>query len=97
MNLPAVQFELGGTNCCDISVAGLFQIVGPLATPSNSDLTSLGGSLNPEAELRLPPGRKASHSVLAGNPSDRKPSLEAQLQPVKSSTATKWRLAQSMG
>ena len=78
-------------------LVGLFQIVGPVANPSNADLSTLEGSLRSEADLPPPEkqsGNTRSHSALIGV-SSRKPSLEAQLQPIKSSTARNWRESQS--
>lgn len=72
---------------------GLFQIVGPLANPSASDLTSLDHEAQSEID-KLPSKRLANKSgsanMLAGNFANRRLSLEAQLQPIDPAVAKKW-------
>ena len=77
--------------------AGLFQIVGPLANPSASDLASLDGT--PRADIEALPSRRLARSgissdMLAGEFASRRLSLEAQLQPIESSLAKKWSASQ---
>ena len=75
-----------------VLTSGLFQIVGPLANPSLSDLASLDTT---EADIQsLPSKRLASANIssnmLAGDFANRRLSLEAQLQPIDPLTARKW-------
>lgn len=78
---------------CSCLDAGLFQIVGPEAMPSSSDLTSVDEDTRAAIES-LPSRRLTSgasrNSLTATSFADRRPSLEAQLRVVDSETATSW-------
>jgi hypothetical protein len=73
--------------------AGLFQIVGPMAFPSATDLNAL--EEDSAASIQSLPSRRLAGSsnrlsMLAGDVRERRPSLEAQLRPIDSKTARGW-------
>ena len=94
--IPHVKAVLHGDCKATYLAAGLFQITGPVAVPSASDLEALD-AVDPRRTIETLPSRQSLQqqasqlsAALSSEGLGRRPSLESQLRPIDSRTLQSW-------